>query len=905
MNPGSQTAGHAVGDNVRRISESALGGSGHGANAGATAGPSPETANAEMGPLRPDQSSPQISGPSRISRFPDRYPDHPFPGGHVPIPPLRTTHRPPPPTMRAQAANPPNRQHWTQQHANPPERQTPGPTQERPAGRGPPPQRPPRPTYVPPMHPSDTPGDRFRQLQPQLQRPPHSHQPPIEHDGLQYSPQEPPSHPTRPSTTPYANLPDFPSPAVAPLNIQQSRRSVNLGPPPSARKGASAYYTQNSFVAPIPEENPDAHASFASNHMMAPGWGHRPPIHYQGAGSFGHDPNQTRPGPDGRGSRSEDHDQSTQLVRALSFGRRKRKKKMLQTELGRTTSGGKATAADAHNSSSEKRRYPKLLTAGARASDATTEMDPKQPGDQKGGKDTITALVPPSPGNSPFPSPTSPLPQVPQMPPHPGSLSSIDPRVHEILGSIEKGTAISSSGEVSPLTAGSIASERVVKRPPPLNLSLTKEGERGSQTSLPELIRRATRLAANLDRSRASKAGWVDIWGGSTKSSRAGSISDILAAFPSPSVATPPSIRWPPSSMTKSSTTKGHAPPPPDSTDEGALHKSKARKCCGMPVWIFVLLLAIFVLLVAAAVVIPVTLIVLPRIRHGPPSLASCKKTVCGHGGTNVVVENSCRCVCANGFTGSTCIIPPDESCTFTDLKTGQGRTVYQNATVGSGLPRLFSGAQSNFSIPLDSSILLSRFSATNLTCAEENVLVTFNGKSQRRGLPMQFVIPNVDLVEKSRPATPPLPTPTIVLPRLAPRAASLAGSTSSDVEPANSILLAPTTTVVPDAAPTPSQVTANPTGTPNQPSSPSSPGPLTSNGIPVRAYDFARVAILLILQETSLNIAVAANQRLRDALEDPKTWNLSAVFATDTILVDFAKFTVNMGNGTIVGGNG
>lgn len=904
MNPGNQTADRSVGDNVRRTSESAPGGSGNGANARATAGSSPETANAELGPPRPDQSSPQISGPSRISRYPDRYPDHPFPGGHVPIPPLRTTHRPPPPTMRAQAVSPPNRQHRAQPQANPQERQTAGPTQERPSGRGPPPQRPPRPTYVPPMHPADTPGDRFRQLQPQLQRPQQSHQPPVVYDGWPNPPQEPPSHLTRPSTTSYTNQPDFALPAVAPLNVQQSRRSVNLGPPPSARKGASAYYSQNSFVAPIPEENPDAHASFASNHMMAPGWGHRPPIQYQGAGSFGDDPNQTSPGTDGRGSRSDDHAGSTQLVRALSFGRRKRKKKMLQTELGRTTSG-KATAGDANDSPSENRRYPKLLTAGARASDATIEMDPKPPGDQQGGKDTSTALAPPSPGNSPFPSPTSPLPQVPQMPPHPGSLSSIDPRVHEILANIEKGTAISSSGEDSPLTAGSIASERVVKRPPPLNLSLVTEGERASQTSLPELIRRATRLAANLDRSRASKAGWVDVWGGSTKSSRTGSISDILAAFPSPSVATPPSIRWPPSSMTKSSTTKGRAPPPPDSTDEGALHKSKGRKCCGMPVWIFVLLLAILVLLIAAAVVIPVTLIVLPRMRHGPPSLASCKKTSCDHGGTNVVAENSCRCVCANGFTGSTCTLPPEESCTFTDLKTGQGRTVYQNATVGSGLPRLFSGAQSNFSILLDSSIILSRFSATNLTCAEENVLVTFNGKSQRRGLPMQFVIPNVDLIEKSRPATHPLPTPTAILPRLAPRAASLAGPTTSDLATLSSILLAPTSTVIPEAGPTPSQVVLNPTGTPNQPSSPSSPGPLTSDGIPVRAFDFARVAVLLIFQETSLNIAVLANQRLRVALENPKTWNLSAVFATDTILVDFAKFTVNLGNGTIVGGNG
>ncbi|MCJ1268733.1 hypothetical protein MMC22_008621 [Lobaria immixta] len=913
MNPGSQTSGRSVGDNVRRLNESAQGGgSGNGAKAGARAGPSPESARAETGTVRMDranQPSPQMSGPSRMSR----YPEHPLQGGQVPIPPLRPTYRPPPPTIRTQGLTSPNRQHWPQPQGYPHERQTTGPTQERPPTRGAPPQRPPRPAYVPSMHPSDTPGDRFHQLQPQFQKPRHPNQPPVyREDGLQNSPyRESPSNPTRPSASPFANLPDFPLPAVAPLNVQQPRRSASFGPPPSARKGASSYYMQNSFVAPIPEEISEAHPSFASSHAMPQSWDDVHPNQYQGEGIYGEYPARS-PGIDGPGSRLGDHDESTQLVRPPSSGKQKRKKKMVQTtELDRTKSG-KATAGAAINDSSDGNRlYPKALTPVAMASDAAIEMGSKQRGDTGGRNDATTALVPPSPGNSPFPSPTSPLPQVPHMPPHPGSQSMADPRVQEILGNIEKGTAISSSGDVSPLTSGSFVSERTARRPPPLNLSLTKEGERASQTSLPELIRRATRLAANLERTRASKAGLMDLLGGSTKSSRAGSISDMLAAFPSPSIATPPSVRWPPSSMTKSSTTKGQAPQLPDSKAEGAPHKSKARKCCGMPLWIFVLLLAIVVLLIAAAVVIPITLIVLPRMRHGAPSLASCKeKALCRNGGTNLVVDNSCGCVCANGFTGSTCINPPDESCIFTDIKIGGARTVYQNATVGSAIPRLFFGASSNFSIFLDSTTLLSRFSATNLTCIEENVLVTFDGKAQRRSLPMQFVMPNVDLVKKAPlPTAPQFPAHTIAPQRLAPRAESIAGTVSSDVATSNGILLAVTPTIVPEASPTISQSTANPTGATSKPSpapssSPSPPGESTSNGIPVRAFDFARVAVLLIFQETNLNIAVSANQRLRFALENPKTWNLSAIFATDAILVDFAKFTVDLGNGTTVGGN-
>ena len=864
-------------------------------------GPSPGTGKGEIGSARidrPDQSLlPQLSSPSRISRYPDRYPEHPFQGGPTSVPAPRSTKRPSPPTIRTQGLNPLNRQH-PQLQGNFQERQTTGPTQDPPRGRGPPPQRPPRPTYVPPIYPSDPSGDRFRQLQPQSQTPQQqNHLRLYREDGWQsYPHQEPSSNLARSPTSPLATMPEFPLPAVAPLNLQQLRRSAILGPPPSARKGAPSYYTQNSYVAPIPEEASDAHPPLASSQVIARNWADGTLYPYHGEVFYKEDLHPRTPNIDDSSSRSGDPDESTQLVRPSGSGKRKRKKKTVQTtDLGQTKSGQDAAGTAINDSPSDRRLYPKILTAGARASGASIEMGSKPPGDRNGRNDAITTLVPPSPGNSPFPSPTSPLPDLPPGPPHPGSQSTVDPRVHEILGNIGKGTTIGSSGDVSPLTTtGSFVSERIPKRPPPLNLSLTREGERASQTSLPELIRRATRLAANLDRTRASKAGLMDGWAGSNKSSRAGSISDMLAAFPSPSLATPPSVRWPPSSMTKSSTTKGHVPPPPDSTHEGPPNTSKARKCCGMPVWIFVLLMALVVLLVAAAVVIPVTLIVLPRTRHKAISVESCEeKGLCGNGGTNVVVNNSCCCVCANGFTGTTCVHPPDDSCTFTDIRIGQARTVYQNATVGSGLPRLFADASYNFSIPLDSTILLSRFSATNLTCTEENVLVTFGGTSQRRSLPMQLVMPNVDLVEKPRATSAPRLIPAMAPEKLAPRE-EIVDKGSSDVATSNGILFATST---------PGQESTA-TAAVTKPSSDPSSGGTSSRGIPARAFDFARVAVLLVFQETSLDIAVAANQRLRVALENPKTWNLSAVLATDSILVDFAKFTVKLANGTTVGRN-
>lgn len=110
----------------------------------------------------------------------------------------------------------------------------------------------------------------------------------------------------------------------------------------------------------------------------------------------------------------------------------------------------------------------------------------------------------------------------------------------------------------------------------------------------------------------------------SPRGSRPGSISDILAAFPSPSISTPtgdrPGSRWQ-SSKQKSglSKTQNAAPGSPISYDE----KHRSRKCCGMPIWAFALLTIILILLIAAAVIIPVTLIVLPKTIHLIPTPAS------------------------------------------------------------------------------------------------------------------------------------------------------------------------------------------------------------------------------------------------------------------------------------------
>ena len=837
--------------------------------------------------------SPPTPGPTEIPRYPE--PPHlagqsSLPGGSIQRSPseVRTAGWSP-------STSPQWPQQWPQQGYPAGPQTANSPTQERSLGKGPPPQRPPRPSYVPPLFPPDSVAERFRLLQQQYQEPREPNSPTQE---------SPSSAFIRPLSTSSGSIPDFPVHAVAPLNFQQRRI---LGPPPSARKGSSSYYPQKSLVTSIPEEISEAQAS--SSHVVSSGWDDSPPEHHVGERILeAQEPITISPSTDRRGSRIGDHDESTGLDGPTNSRKGRRKKRTSQpTGSGRFQSEEAFRAGDIHDPSRDGRRlHPKALTPGTRPRDTTIEMEPHPRGRTDERNATAASLFspPPLPGNSPFPSPTSPLPDVPVMQAYPGPRGAVDPRVNQIMGHLEKGGAIPSNPTVSPQPSmTSSRSDRISKRPARLNLS--RDGEsRASQTSLPELIRRATRLAANLERARtASRTGLMDILSASAKSSRAGSISDILAAFPSPSIGTPPSARWHSSTRTKSSLVRDQPPPLPDSKKEGGTKKSKSRKCCGMPVWVFILLLGILVLLIAAAVVIPITLIVLPRTRNNPTNLASCKKKfLCGNGGTNVVVDKSCRCICANGFTGAACATGRDQSCIFTDIKVGESRTVYQNATVGDGIARLLAGAKANFSIPLDSTILLSRFSSNNLSCEAENLLVTFNQNSQRRSLPMQFVIPEFDLAEKSSFLIhPPLPQTTRPpshphhhLPRAA--AADYGGAVTS-----NDIIFAASSTPPSDATPTPSRPTATGTSVKPSPTS-SSPNDSSSQGIPAKVLDFARVAVLFVFQEKTLNVAIAANKRLQTVLADPKTWNSTTVVSIDTILVDFSKWIVDLGNGSIYG---
>lgn len=777
------------------------------------------------------------------------------------------------------------------------------PIRERNVGRGPPPQRPPRPNFVPPILQSS--GYRDNQPPPlQYRKPQSQEQPTRNYWGNSYLDSSSSSRPLTASTTsegtdPSAgSIPDFPSipamPSMPPIPTYQPPPRRNLGPPPSARKGGSSYYSQTSFVPPIPEEMSETHSSYASSTVIPVSWGDGPPEYYMGTG-IDEEEEEDAPGANsGRGSSAGDHDDASGLVRK---GGNPRITSLDTVESGDESERGSRGMQELDWQAKQDERWRPGFAGSA-------DTDPIGRHNFRGnarlhpysGYESDATFLDSPTGESPMPRALK-TNNLPTSNPYSGTPSStgspVDPRVDQILSHLEKGGALASSGTASPSTAASMTGKGT-KRPPSLNLKASKEG-RDSATSLPELIRRATKLASNLDRGRtASRLGMLDMLNAKEKESRemarkgsgTGSISDILAAFPSPSPTTPTGQRpsgWPtPSPHGKSNLSRAQTVNYGSSNG----HTDKKRRCCGMPIWAFLLLLIILLLLIAAAVIIPITLIVLPRQhKNNSPTLASCQTSnPCGNGGTNVLIDKTCRCVCANGFTGYTCNTIGDSSCTTHDVPVAGTTGAYKNSTLGSSIPRLLTAAYPNYSIPITSYTLLSLFSISNLSCSSENALVTFNSQSQRRDLDLPLLSSSphshhrpriLDLEEVIAPPTRTNHYPSHIL------EARGAAQTS------NNIVFAAPTGDSPLAA------------TSSAPASTSDEKTITST-----VLDFARTAVLFIFQETSsLDITTAALNKLQASLKNGKTFDANDTSAGGNITVDLSALTVGFGNGTIYGG--
>lgn len=347
----------------------------------------------------------------------------------------------------------------------------------RPPAGSQPPQRPPRPSKVP----SILDASKVQEHTPVFQYEPQPNRD-SEH-ATTPSALETPSTLSRPSTvSSVASIPDFPLPTQAPVPpppppMGLPRRSVNLGPPPSARRGASSFYSHLSYVSPIPEESPRSrsHASYASSAAMPESWGTPSPAQSPSYTDAFYDDTIVEEGSLSEAHSMHDDGDESRLVRSASIGRR-------------------AKAA--------------LVTTGTQEATEKAEEEgqrpsptPVQPSPFPGGTGYLDAS-----SNS---SSTVPSARTPKASPAGAALtadamlnaydaaSATDPREFKRM---------SVSPQPPPLAAQQprgFSRLSAIRRPPRLDMDAVRDAEaRGSMTSLPDLIRRATRLAASLDRGK-------------------------------------------------------------------------------------------------------------------------------------------------------------------------------------------------------------------------------------------------------------------------------------------------------------------------------------------------------------------------------------------------------------------
>jgi hypothetical protein len=336
---------------------------------------------------------------------------------------------------------------------------------------------------------------------------------------------------SRPSTvSSVGSIPDFPMPMPDPSDHPgpsvsgPTRKSANLGPPPTARRGASSYYSNISLVSPIQEESPrtqQTHESYASSAAMPTTW-------RDDSSDFLDDDesgerNIFAPDPipeEGRDSRASNGDDSSErgLVRNASIGRRGKPSMVTTKSADRTppapTSpplGSDKLAKMGMFGPMEMRaaQMKAAATAHAAAAGGRPSPTPEQTDQREtqwpmmGASDNRLASGTGFIENSSSESPTT---LGGAITPKGGdakaySPPAFDPRMSKILHAHQAASGVQAADEKE--LERSFSRISAVRRPPKLDLNAVRDAEaRGSLTSLPDLIKRATRLAAMIDKGK-------------------------------------------------------------------------------------------------------------------------------------------------------------------------------------------------------------------------------------------------------------------------------------------------------------------------------------------------------------------------------------------------------------------
>ncbi|KAF7520101.1 hypothetical protein PCG10_009430 [Penicillium crustosum] len=426
------------------------------------------------------------------------------------------------------------------------------------------------------------------------------------------------------------------------------------------------------------------------------------------------------------------------------------------------------------------------------------------------------------------------------------------------------------------------------RKPPALNMNAVRDAEaRGSLSSLSDLIRRATKLASNLDHGRtASKANNLAgdeagfRAGMGHRPRKSGSLSDMLASFPPPGLATPEGrgsrTSWPFFGRSNLRNVEQL-----NSSDDDPNVPRRKKTCCGMPRKIFVILCIVLFIIVVLAVLLPVFLVAVPREKAN----SSCaEKNPCENGGVSVSAGSQCSCVCANGYTGSKCNIAGDSSCTTALIRNGS------NATMGSSLPTLFEESKEKFDITLDSVTIMAIFSINDISCKTENALVAFsevtNDNTNKTRRSVQSIADSIPSVSTTNPT-----------PALAVRAeATMNGILYDDSASSKSSTTTSTSTQT-ESATTASATKISVQSTAVNPETSTS----TATSVPENVVEFSRVAVLYILQKTgSLDTALSSEEDIQGYLVDSYANTTQPALKVGSFNMDFEKLTITLPNSTV-----
>ena len=480
----------------------------------------------------------------------------------------------------------------------------------------------------------------------------------------------------------------------------------------------------------------------------------------------------------------------------------------------------------------------------------------------------------------------------------------VDPRVERIVGGLERGGALTAE-EASqlkqdqstslPSAPTGLSDKENRRRPPRLEMDKVRDAEaRGSLTSLPDLIRRATKVASNLDRGKTASRLGMGFFENSSQSdvermkaleranrrSNGSGMSDMLASFPPPQHG----------GMRRWSSNPRHALPSTSDAGEGG--KKKGRRCCGMPLWLFILLLIIVLCLVAAAVVVPVVLVVLPNQEDSGSLAKRCASELsCENGGVAIAdagvnagdsnVNNDggdgdssgeCRCLCVSGYTGPACGTYAPASCTTTTV----GDT--SDATVGDGIPDVLERA-AGFGLELQGQRLLGLFSRGDVSCQAQNALVTFSvPRTEERRDTAGLVVERQQQQQQPSNAAP----------------------ASDTAQTSNGLLLAPTASATASASSSPTATSTSPS-----PSSDSNNDNDNDTHSSITQQSFAGASVLYLFQSTAdLDAASAAQASLQDFFSSGRgSGNGRAVQLGNGWVADLQGLGLRVGNGSSVTG--